>query len=107
MFSRHLNKAGKRMINQDPLLVTLVKLIDTLPAPATQAQAGSGKGRPPVYSQRVFLKALIIMIVRHIHTVHNLLEVLQQPTAEMQALRSLLTDQHGRFPSRRTWERRL
>ena len=46
------------------------------------------------------------MIVRHLHKVHELLTVLDQPTVEMSALRSLLT-QDGSFPSRRTWERRL
>jgi hypothetical protein len=52
------------------------------------------------------LKALVIMIVRHLPTVHGLLAVLDQPTAETQQLRSLLTEQ-GRYPCRRTWERRL
>jgi hypothetical protein len=52
------------------------------------------------------LKALVIMIVRHLHNVHELLAVLEQPTAEMQALRALLTE-GGRYPARRTWERRL
>jgi len=46
------------------------------------------------------------MIVRHLHKVHELLSVLEQPTPEMQTLRALLTEK-GRFPSRRTWERRL
>src|SRR5215472_1463641 len=46
------------------------------------------------------------MIVRHPHKVHELLSVLAQPTAEMALLRGLLSEQ-GRFPSRRTWERRL
>jgi hypothetical protein len=59
-----------------------------------------------VYSDRLFLKALIIMMVKHLHKVHELLSVLEQPTAEMQTLRSLLTE-GKRFPSRRTWERRL
>jgi len=54
----------------------------------------------------LFLKALVIMIVRHWHKVHELLSVLEQPTAEMAALRSLLTV-NGCYPSRRTWERRL
>jgi hypothetical protein len=54
----------------------------------------------------LFLKALVIMIVRHLHTVHELLSVVAQPTAEMRTLR-LLVMQQGRFPSRRTWERRL
>jgi hypothetical protein len=52
------------------------------------------------------LKALVIMIVRHLATVHALLAVLEQPTPEMQQVRSLLTEE-GRYPCRRTWERRL
>ncbi len=59
-----------------------------------------------MYSDRLFLKALVIMIVRHLHKGHELLSVLAQPTAEMATLRSLLSEQ-GRFPSRRIWERRL
>jgi len=59
-----------------------------------------------VYSDRLFLKALIIMLVRHLHNVHALLAVLAEPTAEMVLLRALLTEQ-GRYPTRRTWERRL
>jgi hypothetical protein len=54
----------------------------------------------------LFLKALIIMIVRHLHKLHELLAVVAQPTAEMQALRTVLMEK-GRYPSRRTWERRL
>jgi len=46
------------------------------------------------------------MIVRHLHRPHELLSVLAQPTAEMQTLRALLTEQ-GHYPTRRTWERRL
>jgi hypothetical protein len=52
------------------------------------------------------LKALVIMILCHLHRVHELLTVLEQPTAEMQTLRSLLMER-GRYPGRRTWERRL
>jgi len=85
------------------LLVTLVQLVDHLPLPAPPKR---GRGRPPVYSDRLFLKALVIMLVRHLSKVHTLLAVLAEPTLEMQQLRALLTE-HGRFPSRRTWERRL
>jgi hypothetical protein len=59
-----------------------------------------------VYSDRLFLKALVIMIVRRLHKVHELLSVLAEPTAEMDAVRGLLVEQ-GRYPSRRTFERRL
>ncbi len=92
------------MIGQESLLVTLVRLVDYLPVPPPPPIRR--RGRPQVYADRLFLKALVIMIVRHLHTVHELLTVLEQPTPEMQLLRTLLTEQ-GRFPARRTWERRL
>ncbi len=92
------------MVSQDSLLVTLVELVDRLPMPALPAKRG--RGHPLVYPDRMFLKAVVIMIVRHLHTVHELLSVLAQPTEEMRILRLLLTQQE-RFPSRRTWERRL
>ena len=59
-----------------------------------------------VYPDRLFLKALVIMIVRHLHKVHELRSRLAQPTEEMCRLRAVLCEQ-GRFPARRTWERRL
>jgi hypothetical protein len=92
------------MVSQDSLLVTLVKLVDRVPMPTLPTKRG--RGHPIVYPDRLFLKALVIMIVRHLHNVHELLSVVAQPTAEMRSLRLLLTQQE-RFPSRRTWERRL
>lgn len=92
------------MIAQESLLVTLVKLVDRIPEPPPPPKRG--RGRPKVYPDRLFLKALVIMIVRHLHKVHELLTVLEQPTPEMQTLRALLTE-NGRYPTRRTWERRL
>lgn len=92
------------MITSEPLLVMLVKLVDSIPVPPQPAKRS--RGRPKVYSDRLFLKALIIMLVRHLRTVHELLTVLAEPTAEMQALRALLTEQ-GHYPTRHTWERRL
>ena len=93
------------MIGQETLLVTLVRLVDRAPTPPPPARRG--RGRPVTYPDRLFLKALVIMIVRRLHTVHELLAVLAQPTAEMAALRGLLTLPDGRYPARRTWERRL
>ena len=92
------------MIGQETLLVTLVRLVNRIPlvAPVRQRK----RGRPTTYPDRLFLQALVIMIVRHLYTVHELLSVLAEPTAEMQTLRSLLTID-GHFPTRRTWERRL
>lgn len=92
------------MIGQEPLLVTLVRLVNRIPlvAPVRPRK----RGRPTTYPERLFLQALVIMIVRHLYTVHELLSVLAEPRAESQTLRSLLTID-GRFPTRRTWERRL
>ena len=92
------------MIRQASLLVKLVVLVDRIPTPPPPAKRG--RGRPNFYDDRLFLKALVIMIVRHLHTVHELLGVLSQPTPEMKILRGMLTQQ-GRYPSRRTFERRL
>lgn len=93
------------MVTQESLLVILVKLVDCVPLPAPPARRS--RGHPQVYGDRLFLKALVIMLIRHVHTVSGFLAILAQPTPEMQALRQLLTTERGRFPSRRTWERRL
>ncbi len=69
------------MIPSEPVLVTLVKLVDHIPVPPPPSQRP--RGRPKVYSDRLFLKALIIMLLRHLHKVHELLAVLAEPTAEM------------------------
>ena len=92
------------MVSQDSLLVTLVKLVDQLPMPLPPQKRG--RGHPKVYPDRLFLKAGVLMIVRHLHNVHEFLSVLAQPTEEMCRLRELLCEQ-GHFPARRTWERRL
>lgn len=92
------------MLPRGPLIVTLVRLVDRIPMPP--APEKRDRGRPKVYPDRLFLKALVVMIVRHLYQVHELLSVLQEPTAEMQTIRELLKE-NGRFPCRRTWERRL
>jgi hypothetical protein len=90
------------MVPEPSVLVALVQLVDRLPLLPPRVR----RGRPAVYSDRLFLKALVIMIVKHLPRVHTLLAVLAQPTPEMQRLRALLSEQ-GRYPTRRTWERRL
>jgi hypothetical protein len=92
------------MITQDTVLAQLLRLVDCIPTPPPPAPRLPG--RPVVYSDRLFLKALLIMIVRRLHKVGELLAVLEEPTPEMRLVRSLLCEK-GRFPSRRTFERRL
>lgn len=90
------------MVHQTSVLIALVMLVDRIPMPATS----KGRGRPKVYPDRLFLKALVIMVVRRLPKVHSLLAVLEQPTSEMRQVRALLTE-NGRYPTRRTFERRL
>ena len=93
------------MVPQDSLLVILVSLIDLIPIPPKAEQRK--RGRTKTYPDQLFLKALVIMIVRQVHTPSGLLAILAQPSAEMQALRQQLTLPSGKFACRRTWERRL
>jgi hypothetical protein len=91
------------MVPQISLLVMLVDLVDQIPSPPPPSPP---RGRPLTYPDRLFLKTLVIMVVRGVPTVGGLLAILAQPTPEMRALRARLTE-GGHFPSRRTWERRL
>ncbi len=56
------------MITAKSLLVTLVKLVHCIPVPPSPDKRS--RGRPKVSSDRLFLKALIIMLVRHLRKVH-------------------------------------
>ena len=62
------------MIGQDGVLVQLLRLVDRIPAPPPSPR------RPVVYPERLFLKALVVMIVKHLHKVGELLAVLEEPT---------------------------
>jgi hypothetical protein len=92
------------MIAKAPLLVIFVQLIDRIPLPP--AAAKRKRGRPQTYSDRLLLKALVIMIIRRLYTAYSLLAFLEQESELTCALRRLLCE-GGRFPTRRTWERRL
>ena len=91
------------MITQQSVLVQLIRLVERTPSPPPPRRR---RGRPIVYSEKLFLKALVIMIVRRLHRVGELLAVLDEPTSEMSMVRDSLSEE-GRFPSRRTFERRL
>lgn len=93
------------MVSQSgvPLLVRLLAMIDALPLAAVPSSAGR-RGRPCVYSERLFVKAVVVMVVRHLPTVHALWAVLAQP--DMALVRAALCER-GTLPTRRTFERRL
>jgi hypothetical protein len=91
------------MITHDTVLVQLIRLVDGIPSPPPPPRR---RGRPTVYPEKLFLKALVIMIVRRLHKVGELLAILEEPTEEMTMVRDSLR-QEGRFPSRRTFQRRL
>jgi hypothetical protein len=55
------------MIDQDGVLVQLIRLIDRIPTPPPPPRRP--RGRPIFYSDRLFLKALLIMIVKRLHKV--------------------------------------
>ncbi len=88
------------MVTETAIRVALLGLIDRIPMP----NPARHRGRPKTYSDRLFLKALVIMVVKHLPKVHSLLAVLEEP--RMQPLRGLLVE-NGRYPTRRTFERRL
>jgi hypothetical protein len=90
------------MIYQDSVLVQLIVLIERIPSPPPRPRRR--RGRPIFYSEKLFMKALVIMIIRRLHRVGELLAVLEEPTPEMRMVRKLLC-QEGRFPSRRTFQR--
>lgn len=54
------------MVHEVSLLVMLVQLVDRVPLPAPPAKPG--RGRPATYTERLFLKALVIMLIRHLPT---------------------------------------
>ena len=67
------------MITQDSVLVQLIRLVERIPSPSPSPPRR--RGRPVVYSEKLFLKALLIMIVRRLHKVGELLAILDEPTA--------------------------
>lgn len=57
------------MVEEETLLTTLVKLVGRIPPAPVPAR----RRRPPTYPDHLFLQALAIMIVRHVHTMQTLL----------------------------------
>ena len=92
------------MLTSGGILVSLLALVEQIPMPLPPAKRK--RGRQETYSDKLFVKALIIMIIRRLYTAYALLHFLDQDDPVALQLRPLLTE-HGRFPTRRTWERRF
>ena len=92
------------MLAEPCILVSLLALVEHLPSPP--APQKHQRGRQETYSDQLFIKALIVMIIRRLYTAYALLDFLAQPDPLAQEVRARLTED-GRFPSRRTWERRF
>ena len=75
------------MLYHTSLLVSLVLLIDRLPWPS--APVKRPRGRPTTSSDRLILKALVMMIIRRLSTAYALLTFLDQEEAVAQQLRPL------------------
>ena len=56
------------MVLDDSPVVLLVSLVDRIPLAPPPAR----RGRPPVYSPRLFLKALVVMVLKQAPTAHAL-----------------------------------
>lgn len=92
------------MCTRDPLLLQLLRLVDTIPEPPPPSSRR--RGRPVSYPDQVFLKVILVMVLRGLARVHEVFTVLCQPTCEMSEIRALLFPD-GKMPCRRTFERRL
>ena len=92
------------MLTHGSILVSLLWLVEQIPTPPPLAKRQ--RGRQETYSDKLFVKALIVMIIWRLYTAYALLSFLEQAEPVAQQIRPLLTE-HGRFPTRRTWERRF
>jgi hypothetical protein len=86
------------------ILVSLLGLVEQLPTPPPPVKRT--RGRQEFYSDTLFVKALIVMIMWRLYTAYALLSLLAQDDPVAHQLRPLLTE-HRRFSTRRTWERRF
>src|SRR5438094_397943 len=92
------------MLTHGSILVSLLWLVEQLPTPPPPVKRQ--RGRQEFYADKLFVKALIVMIIRRLSTAYALLSFLEQDDPVAHQVRPLLTE-HGRFPTRRTWERRF
>lgn len=95
------------MLHNQPVLVILLELVDLIFAYAAVPAPAPKRGRPVVYSEALIVKALVVMLVRHLQSPYALDAYLAMETAAVQQIRPYLSLPDGRLPTRRTWERRL
>ncbi|HZS08221.1 MAG TPA: hypothetical protein VFD58_25530 [Blastocatellia bacterium] len=91
------------MLPELSLLVRLVRMVDDAPTPPPPRRP---RGAPVAYPETIFLKGLLVMLLRQITTPHALLAFPDQDDPAIVQLRDELQD-GGIMPSRRTWERRI
>ena len=92
------------MATDGSILVRLLWLVEQIPTPPPPVKRQ--RGRQECYSDTLCVKALLVIIIRRRYTAYALLSFLEQDDPVAQQMRLLLRE-HGRFPPRRTWERRF
>jgi hypothetical protein len=92
------------MCTREPLLWQLLSLVDAIPEPPPPSKRR--RGCPVTYPDTLFLKILLLMVLRRFFKVHEVYAFLSQQSAEIDGLRALLFAD-GKVPSRRTLERRM
>jgi hypothetical protein len=91
------------MLRHTSVLVSLVRLIERFPWPPEPPQRR--RGHPKTSAARLIVKAFVLMIIRRLSPAYALVAFLEHADPLPQPLRPLLCEP-GRFPSRRTWDRR-
>jgi hypothetical protein len=64
------------MLTYGSILVSLVWLVEQIPTP--QRPVKRQRGRQEVYSDKLFVKALLVMIIRRLYTAYALLSFLNR-----------------------------
>jgi hypothetical protein len=95
------------MSHNQPVLVILLELVDLFFAYASVPAPAPRRGRPVVYSEALIVKALVVMLVRHLQSPYALDAYLPMQTTAVQQLHPYLSLPNGQRPTRRTWERRM
>jgi hypothetical protein len=92
------------MLTHGSILVSFLWLVEQIPTPPPPGKRQ--RGRQECDSDKLFVKALLGMIIRRLSTAYALLSFLEQDDPVAHQMRPVLTE-HGRLPTRRTWERRF